>query len=57
MCPMLSNLAYKSFKGMGSGDSCYEVYFVFCLWWLFWLFDWLFVRLGGKGMITFTWEN
>jgi hypothetical protein len=57
MCPMLSNLAYKSFKGMGSGDSCYEVYFVFSLWWLFWLFDWLFVRLGGKGMITFTWEN
>jgi hypothetical protein len=57
MCPMLSSLVYNSFKGMGSGDSCYEVYFVFSLWWLFWLFDWLFVRLGEKGMITFMWEN
>jgi len=26
MCPMLSNLAYKSFKGMGNGGSCSEVY-------------------------------
>jgi hypothetical protein len=34
MYPMLSSLAYKSFKGIGSGGSFSKVYLVFCLWWL-----------------------
>jgi hypothetical protein len=32
---MLSSLAYKPFKGIGSGGSCSKVYLVFYLWWLF----------------------
>jgi hypothetical protein len=32
ICPMLNNLAYKSFKGMGKGGNCSEGYFVFGLW-------------------------
>jgi len=36
--PMLSSLAYMSFKGMGNGGSCSEMYLAFGLWWLF---DWL----------------
>jgi hypothetical protein len=31
ICPMLSNLAYKSFKGIGSGGNCSEVYLVYGL--------------------------
>jgi len=57
MCPMLSSLAYQSFKGMGKGDNCSVMYFVFGLRWLFWLFDWLFVRLGEKDLLKFMWEN
>jgi len=38
ICPMLSSLAYKTFKGMGSGGSYSEVYLAYGLWWLFWLF-------------------
>jgi hypothetical protein len=57
MCPMLSSLAYKSFKGMGKCGNYSVMYFVFGLWWLFWLFDWLFVQLGEKGLLKFMWEN
>ena len=53
ICPMLSSLTYMSFKGIGNDNSCSEIYLVFGLWWLFWLFDWLFARLGKKGLLKF----
>jgi hypothetical protein len=30
--PMLSNLAYKSFKGIGSGSNYSKVYFIYGFW-------------------------
>jgi hypothetical protein len=54
ICPMLSSLAYMSFKGMGNCGSCSEMYLVFGLWWLF---DWLFVGLEEKGLLKFMWAT
>jgi hypothetical protein len=32
ICPMLNNLAYESFKGIGSGGHCSEAYLVYEFW-------------------------
>jgi hypothetical protein len=57
ICLMLNSLAYMSFKGMGNGGSCSEMYLVFGLWWLFCLFSWLFARLGEKDLLKFMWAT